>query len=76
MANVLRKTFKEKGYTLIAENSTNQVFVLLENTQMNKLKEFVSFGFWEKYDDSHTVVRFATSWGTTKEDINALCQML
>jgi threonine aldolase len=28
--------------------------------------------FWEKPDTDHTVVRFATSWATTEEDIRAL----
>ena len=27
---------------------------------MKELSKNVEFGFWEKYDDNHTVVRFAT----------------
>jgi len=36
----------------------------------------VKYGFWEKYDDNHTVVRFATSWATKMEDIDALIEIL
>lgn len=43
---------------------------------METLKEKVRFGFWEKYDDDHTVVRFATSWSTTEDDMKALRQAL
>ena len=31
---------------------------------MKELSKNVEFVFWEKYDDNHTVVRFATSWST------------
>ena len=34
------------------------------------------FDFWEKYDEDHTVIRFATSWGTKMEDIDALIELL
>ena len=35
-------------------------------------RENVSFSFWERLDDYRTVVRFATGWATTEEDLNAL----
>ena len=34
------------------------------------------FGFWEKYDETHSVIRFATSWATTMEDTQKLIQIL
>jgi threonine aldolase len=40
------------------------------------LQEQVAVGFWEKFDDSHTVVRFATSWSTTQADLDELRQIL
>lgn len=71
-AEQMKNIFKEKGYEFYIETSTNQQFIVLENSFMDKLKEKVKFSFWEKYDDTHTVVRFATSWATTDEDIEAL----
>ena len=44
--------------------------------KMKELEEKLKFTFWEKYDDTHTVVRFATSWGTKMEDIDALIEIL
>lgn len=48
----------------------------LENGRMERLREKVAFSFWEKKDDAHTVVRFATSWSTTEEDLRALDEAL
>jgi len=36
----------------------------------------VAFSVWEPYDETHTVVRFCTSWATTEEDLAALCAVL
>ncbi len=76
LAEELKAIFKEKGYKLFIDSPTNQQFVILENKKMAELQELVRFGFWEKYDDNHTVVRFATSWSTTKEDIETLKNLL
>ena len=43
---------------------------------MEKLKKEVAFSFWEVYDESHTVVRFVTSWSTTDEDLDQLEEIL
>ncbi|MBR5983358.1 MAG: low specificity L-threonine aldolase [Bacteroidales bacterium] len=72
MAEKLKSLLKGKGYRFYLESPTNQQFIILENEQMSKLAQNVCFSFWEKYDDSHTIVRFATSWSTTEED---LCEL-
>ena len=43
---------------------------------MKELSKNVEFGFWEKYDDNHTVVRFATSWSTDENSIDQLEEYL
>lgn len=75
-ANRLKEALREKGYRLFLDSPTNQIFVVLENKQMERLGRAVKFGFWEKYDESHTVVRFATSWATTEEDLQRLIDLL
>lgn len=72
MAERLKVLLKEKGYRFYLESPTNQQFIILENKQMSELAKNVCFSFWEKYDDSHTIVRFATSWSTTEDDIREL----
>lgn len=76
MAKELKEVLKEKGYSFAWETPTNQQFVILENNKMKELREKVAFSFWEKYDESHTVVRFATSWSTTEKDIELLKEIL
>ena len=43
---------------------------------MEAMKEHIGFSFWEKYDESHTVVRFATGWSTTEDDLAVLEKQL
>ena len=69
MAMKIRKAFTEKGYPIFIDSPTNQQFIILENEFMESIKDKVGFCFWEKYDDTHTVVRFASSWSTTEEDL-------
>lgn len=76
MAELLKKGFEEKGYPFFIKSPTNQQFIILENQQMEKLKKEVTYSQWEKIDKTHTVVRFATSWATTEEDIEKLLRLL
>ena len=43
---------------------------------MDELGKKVEFSFWESYDENRSVVRFATSWSTSKEDIKELEEIL
>lgn len=76
MAEKLKSLLKEKGYRFYLESPTNQQFIILNNEQMSKLAQNVCFSFWEKYDDLHTIVRFATSWSTTDDDLKELEKVL
>ncbi len=75
-AEELKSAFSEKGYKFFIDSPTNQQFVILENSKMPELQKSVKFSFWEKYNESHTVVRFATSWATTSEKISELRSFL
>lgn len=75
-AAMLRKGLKEKGYSFYIDSPANQIFVVLENRKMEELKAEVSFSFWEALDENHTVVRFATSWATREEEVEALLDCL
>lgn len=76
MADRMRDIFEKKGYEFFMHTVTNQVFIVLENNKMAALSKHVRFGFWEKADETHTVVRFATSWATTDADLDALEALL
>ena len=72
MADKLKNIFKTKGFRFYLESPTNQQFIILENSKMEELSKTIAFSFWEKYDENHTVVRFATSWSTTQQDLKEL----
>ena len=76
LAEMLRGILKEKGYKMYLETPTNQIFVVLENKVMQKLSEQVKISFWEALDENHSVVRFATSWATTKQSVEQLAVVL
>ena len=75
-ANRIRKALREKGYTLVMENPTNQVFVLLDRAQHDRLTAAATLSFWEQTDPEHTLMRIATSWATKDEDVEALIRCL
>ena len=76
MAERLKEIIKDAGIEFYLESPTNQQFVILEDDFLEKLKERVAVSFWEKYDETHTVVRFAASWSTTQEDLDELRKIL
>ena len=76
MSEILKRELAEKGYRFYFESPTNQQFVIVENSKMEELSKRVVFSFWEKYDENHTVIRFATSWATKKEDVIKLMELL
>lgn len=76
MADKMRAAFKEKGYEFFIETVTNQIFIILENSKLEELKKNVAFGFWERLEGERTVVRFASSWATSEEDVEKLIALL
>ena len=75
-ADRLKQALKEKNYQLLLDSPTNQIFVILEDEKLEELKKHVRYSFWEKFDDTHTVIRLATSWATAMEDVEKLIEIL
>ena len=75
-ADVLRAALRERGYRFLVENTTNQLLVVLDNARYEELRRECAMSFWERVDASHTAVRFATSWATRMEDVEALVRLL
>lgn len=76
LAQKLKNALQEKGYRFFIDSPTNQIFVILENGFMEQLGQQVRFSFWQRFDENHTVIRFATSWATREEDVDALIGLL
>ena len=75
-AEQIKEALKKFGYKLALNTPTNQIFCIVSNEVMKKIAQDVEFGFWEKYDETHSVIRFATSWATTMEDTQKLIRLL
>ena len=75
-AEELKDLFESRGYEFFLDSPTNQQFIILTNEQMAKISEKCRFGFWERLDENRCVVRFATSFATTKDDIEALAKIV
>ena len=76
MADELKKLLHRKQIRFFLETDTNQQFVIIQNDRLKELQKQVKVSYWEPYDDSNTVVRFATSWSTTTEDLMKLESIL
>lgn len=76
MAELLKRGLRECGCIFHLESPTNQQFVLLKDEQLERLKKYAACSFWEKPDEDHTIVRFATSWATKEADVLQLLKIL
>ena len=76
MTRRLKEGFRQRGYRFYLDSPTNQQFIILERGELKRLRGQVVFSSWEELDEDHTVVRFATSWATRPEDVDALMAIL
>ncbi|MBE6695892.1 MAG: aminotransferase class I/II-fold pyridoxal phosphate-dependent enzyme [Ruminococcaceae bacterium] len=75
-AQELKQLFQDKGYTFFKNSPTNQQFIIMSDEKIKELSPIVRFEVWERVDETHCAVRFATSWATEKKDIEALAEIL
>ena len=76
LADKLRDAFVEKGYSFLVENTTNQIFPIMEDSKLEELKENFGFCYQQRVDETHSAVRFCTSWATKEENVDALIAAL
>ena len=75
-ADQIRETLEDLGYPQLILNNTNQVFPILPNTLLKRLSQDFSFTHQKNVDDGHSAVRFCTSWATSQQSVDALCEAL
>jgi len=76
LAEYMKKEIAKKGYAFLLDSPTNQQFVILSNDKLKEISSKVIYSTWYATDENHTAVRFATSWATTKEQVDELLEML
>ena len=72
----IRSALQKKGYRLCFGSPSNQIFVVMKNDKLKELGEKVEYGFWEKYDEEHSVIRLAADWAATEAETRALIDVL
>ena len=80
LAVMIKNAFSKKGYSFLVNSYTNQQFVILPDSVLEKLKENYTYSYQQRMDDNHSAVRFCTSWATKEvdvlqflDDVNHLC---
>ena len=68
----IRKAFEAKGIQFFGNSMTNQQFPILTDEQISYLSKNSLPEFWCNAEDGKKVVRFCTSWATTKEGVDTL----
>lgn len=76
MAMKLKNGFVGNGYRLYMDSPTNQQFIVLTNSQIEKLHKTVSFELWGAMRERDTPVRFVTDWSTREEEIDRLIKII
>ena len=69
LAQKMQCRLEELGISFFIKTSTNQIFPVLPNEMLKKLGEYIDYQIWESYDETHTVVRFVTSWATDEKEV-------
>ena len=73
LADQIRAVLAKKGFPLMVESKTNQIFVILPDSALEKLGKDFTFAYWNRVDKNHSAVRFCTSWATKQENVDMLC---
>ena len=76
MADMIRAAMKRKGLPFFQENVGNQVFPILTAEQDADFAQRFAYERWGVLEDGRIAVRFVTSWATTREDTQILCDAI
>ena len=78
-ANALARRIAEgleaMGIPLLAPAESNQVFPILPDGAVERLREHAEFEVERKMDAGRTCIRFVTAWHTREEDTDALVEL-
>ncbi len=76
LADQIRRVLEEMDIPLLVHSHTNQIFPILPDTALEALGKNFAFSEQERVDASHRAVRICTSWATTQENTDRLCDAL
>lgn len=74
MASMFSREIEAMGYKFLVNSPSNQIFPILPNNIIEKLKEKHSFYVWSKVDDDNSSIRLVTSWATREDAVRAFIE--
>ena len=74
MAMKLANGIKEAGYSFIVEPASNQIFPILPNKLIDKLRNDYQFYPWSVADKDNSSIRLVTSWATKEKEVDAFIE--
>ena len=76
MADILRDALTEAGFPMQVDSPTNQLFPIVPDTLLEKIREKYAVTYMNRVDEDHSCIRLCTSWATKEEDVRAFCSDL
>ena len=74
MAKKIHAIFEDCGYKFLFDSPTNQQYPIMSDAELAILGQSFGYEYWERIDETHSAIRFASSWATTENNISALRQ--
>lgn len=69
----IKKAFIDNGFKFLSDTFTNQIFPILNQSQINQLSQNFDFYVWKKIDQENSAIRLITSWSTPVSIVNEFC---
>ncbi len=76
LAEKLRDTFEECQISCLVDSPTNQQFPILPDELLADLSRDFAYEYQQRIDETHSAVRFCTSWATKEEAVDALIERI
>ena len=76
LADQIRSVFDELKVPYLVPTISNQIFPILPDSVLAELVKEFSITEMERIDAQHRCIRICTSWATTQENVDKLCNAL
>ena len=73
LADQIRETLDSVKIPYLVENTTNQIFPVFKDEDLKKFDKNFKYSYQQRVDETHSAVRFCTSWATSSEAVDELC---
>lgn len=76
MAAKIAEAFYSKGFKMLIDSDTNQIFPILPHALIHQLEKQYAFLIWKEIDTHYAAIRLITSWATPEDVVNEFAVFL